>query len=293
MSVLRVYYSERYAPDDSPHLSRLAATAKSLTSIPGIEFKDPGLLDQSSLDGFHCPRYLSSFLSGTEPLASTQGIPWSPAVRDSALAMLAGQLHGAQHAMDFGIAMNLARGFHHAVFERGSGYCALNGLAFIAHRFPDKKVFVLDCDEHGGNGTEEYTRRLPNLVNFSIFGTRFGCYGDKASTAMQVRVGRQGFQAYHAALDQARQAIISEQPDIILYQAGADSHRDDPKNQSGLGTTEMYRRDKFIFALARELRIPILFVVAGGYQSADKVARLNTNTVRACLEIFQNGHRHC
>lgn len=288
MNPLRVYYSALYSPSDSPHLERLATTAEALRSIEGIEFKDPGVLKPQSLNGFHCPGYVSAFLNGIEPLASSQGIPWTWAVRNSALAMLAGQVQGAEYALNCGVAMNLARGFHHAVFERGSGYCPLNGLAFIAHQFKNKKVFVLDCDEHGGNGTEEYTSRLSNLVNFSIFGTRFGCFGNNASTAVQVSVSRQGFQAYRAALELARQSIAAEQPDIILYQAGADSHHHDPKSKTGLSTSEMYQRDRFVFSLARELDIPILFVVAGGYQNAEAVAKLNANTVMACLEVFNS-----
>lgn len=44
------------------------------------------------LRGLHDAGYLAAFLHGVEPLASSQGIPWTPAVRDATLAMLGGQL---------------------------------------------------------------------------------------------------------------------------------------------------------------------------------------------------------
>lgn len=190
------------------------------------------------------------------------------------------------HALQVGIAMNLARGFHHAVRQRGLGFCALNGLALVAHCFPDNRIFVLDCDEHGGNGTEEFAAEMNNLFTFSVFGTRFGCRGGVRSWAVQVNTARQGFAEYAAALERARDIIARENIDIILYQAGADCHWQDPKGQVGLTTRQLYQRHLAAFRIACELRIPVLFNVAGGYQQPATVARLNANTVRAACEVF-------
>ncbi len=59
----------------------------------------------------------------------------------------------AEMALQKGIAANVAQGFHHAVYEYGGSFCTFNGLAFVAQQNPNKKIFVLDCDQHGGNGT--------------------------------------------------------------------------------------------------------------------------------------------
>lgn len=240
------------------------------------------------LSRLHAPAYVDAFLQGIEPLASSQGIRWSEAVRDATLAMLSGQLAGARHALTHGIAMNLARGFHHAVRERGSGFCAINGLALVALAMPDKRIFVIDCDEHGGNGTEEFAANLPNLYTASVFGTRFGCLGGVRSWAYQVSVRKRGFAEYMFALGEVRALIETYQPDLILYQAGADCHRNDPKSLAGLSTSNLFNRDLIVFNMAHSLRIPLLFVVAGGYQDAPKVGRLNVNTVRAARYIYRD-----
>ena len=65
-------------------------------------------------------------------------------------------------------------GFHHAHPDTGGGFCVFNGLALVAHARPTLKVAVLDCDEHGGDGTEAFAKRLINLHTFSVFGSRFG-----------------------------------------------------------------------------------------------------------------------
>ncbi len=284
---IRAYYSPAYAPPEEPTLARLSVAAARLNELGLVEFKVPERFDVARLNGLHSEAYVGAFLNGEEPLASSQGIAWSPAVRDAALAMLGGQLDGVAHALEHGIAMNLARGFHHAVRERGSGFCPLNGLALIAHGLPDRRIFVLDCDEHGGNGTEEFAAELPNLFNVSIFGTPFGCRGGKRSWPFQVRVKEQGFNdGYMAALKAAEHLILTHRPDLIVYQAGTDCHHADPKSRVGLSTRDLFRRDLFVFRMARTLQIPLLFVVAGGYQQAGQIARLNVNTVYAAHRAF-------
>lgn len=287
MSRVTAFYEPAYAPGHSPLLARLGVGAALLDRLGLVDLVAPPPLPAEALSGLHAPDYLDAFLQGREPMASSQGIAWAPAVRDATLAMLAGQLAGARHALRHGIAMNLARGFHHAVYERGSGYCALNGLALVAHRFPDKRVFVIDCDEHGGNGTEEFAARMPNLFTASIFGTRFGCYGGVRSWAYKVNVARRGFAEYLFVLGQVRALLAEVRPDLVIYQAGADCHRDDPKSQAGLSTAELFFRDLAVFAMVRDLGIPVLFVLAGGYQKAEKVARLNANTVRAARRVYR------
>jgi acetoin utilization deacetylase AcuC-like enzyme len=280
------WFREDYAPGDVPLLARLATTAGKLDRLGLVELRQSPPATPEMLAGLHDARYLHAFLHGEEPLASRQGIPWSPAVRDATLAMLGGQLAATDAALRDGIAMNIARGFHHAVPESGSGYCPLNGLALVAHAHPDRRVMVIDCDEHGGNGTEEFAARLPNLFNVSIFGTRFGCRGGERSWAYQVRVREDGFERYLDALRAAEALVDTHRPDLLLYQAGADCHEDDPKSLVGLSTRQLFERDVAVFRIAHARGIPLVFVVAGGYQHADRVARLNANTVRAARQVW-------
>lgn len=78
----------------------------------------------------------------------------------------------------------------------------------------------------------------------------------------------------------------SHRPDLLLYQAGADGHVDDPRSLVGLSTRQWFERDLTVFRIARSRGIPLVFVVAGGYQDAERVARLNANTVRAARRVW-------
>ncbi|GMV28624.1 MAG: hypothetical protein AMXMBFR59_07490 [Rhodanobacteraceae bacterium] len=289
MKGIRVFFAPAYCPPSHPALHRLGLAAQLLVRRRLGHLSAPASLDRESLHGLHCERYLDAFFAGHEPLASSQGVPWSAALRDATLSMLGGQLEGARHALDTGIAMNMARGFHHAVYERGSGFCALNGIALVAHAMPDKRIVVLDCDEHGGNGTAEYAARLENLHAISIFGTRFGCYGGLRSHTFPVRVRDHGFGHYLDALRQSMEITADLRPDLLIYQAGVDCHSADPKSQVGLSTREVFQRDLFVFKAARAMGTPILFLVGGGYQSARRIAQLNVNTVAAAHAAFRPG----
>lgn len=283
---IRTSFSPAYAVADVSSLARLGVAADELARQGLVELHAPPPLDPALLRGLHDETYLHAFLHGREPLASSQGIRWSPALRDATLAMLSGQLDAARHALAHGVAMNLARGFHHAVYERGAGFCPLNGLALVAHALPGKRIFVVDCDEHGGNGTEEYAARLPNLFNASVFGTRFGCIGHERSWPFEVRVSRDGFAAYARALTEIGALLERHRPDLVLYQAGTDCHVGDPKSRARLSTRRLLDRDLRVFRMLRRLGLPVVVVVAGGYQNADAIAALNVQTVRAAIHVF-------
>ena len=290
MTRLRVFYSAAYSAPDIPSLARLAVAAREIGRSEAAVFHAPVPLDPALLQGLHDERYLAAFLNGREPLASSQGLPWSPQLRDATLAMLGGQLEAAQHALQHGVAMNLARGFHHAVFERGSGFCPVNGLAMIAHLMPDKRIFVVDCDEHGGNGTEDFASRYTNLFNASIFGTRFGCIGHVRSWPFEVRVRRDGYTAYACALRHVERLLETARPDLVLYQAGTDCHVDDPKSQAQLSSRRMLDRDLRVFRMLERIGLPVAINVAGGYQSAEAIAALNRQTVAAACHVFLRPH---
>ncbi len=283
MSRLAGFYSPRYAVPGVTPYARLADAAERLHRLGLVDFREPAPIDPARLTGLHDAAYLDAFLRGSEPLASSQGLPWSAAVRDATLCMLGGQLEAVEHALAHGLAFNLARGFHHAVPQRGSGNCALNGFALIAHLRPGLRVMVVDCDEHGGNGTEEFSARLENLYCASIFGTRFGCIGGPRSWNFHIRPDRDAAAQYREALDEVERLLRRLRPDLVLYQAGTDCHRDDPKNSVGLSTRELFRRDLRVFAMARELSLPVAFCVGGGYQAPSRIAGLNANSVRAAL----------
>ncbi len=277
---INVVYSPGYQVPGLAHFHRLALTCEIAQQRNLVRVHNPEPLALVHLRALHDLSYVDAMLLGQMPLAGSSYLPWSQGLLDACLLMLGGQLRAAQLAFAHGASINLACGFHHALPDRGGGFCVFNGLALIALLYPDLRVAVLDCDEHGGDGTEAFCARLPNLSAISIFGSRFGVRGGLRSRALEVpRFPHGSDHEFLETLDQALAHLIDERPHIVLYQASADSHVDDSKSTLRLSTNTLAERDRRVFRTFRQLGIPVLVTLAGGYQSPERTAALYLQTI--------------
>ncbi len=214
----------------------------------------------------HHPTYVQAVLTGGQGATSAFGV-WSEAIRDGVLAMHAGQLHGAALAFAGApVVGNLAQGFHHARPHVGNGFCTFNGLALIAEAYSERAIGVLDVDEHEGDGTSVFAMGMPNLFNATIFGTRMDGPLHERVRAVDFNGKVPSTKAYLAQVKQACLWLAERRPDLVLYNAGMDCHRDDPLATLKLTTETIRQRDRFAFRFWRERQTPVLFCLAGGYQ---------------------------
>lgn len=276
-------YDTAYLADDLPHFRRLGQTWALAVGLGLARGHAPDPLPDGLLEQLHDPLYVDAVRRGIAPLCNSAYLPWSPALVRACEAMLGGQLSAARIARRSGLCVNLACGFHHAHPQRGGGYCVFNGLALVALAHPELKVAVLDCDEHGGDGTEAYCALLPNLRAISVFGTRFGITGGERSLALRVPRDASGAAepaGYLEVLDEALGRLLDDPPDLVLYQASADTHSADPRASLKLSTATLARRDQCVFATLRAAAIPVVVTLAGGYQAPGDVAALYLQTLR-------------
>ena len=285
--MLKTCYSTQYfAPTHSRSMEKLVPIAQVLSKKALAELIEPQPINSHLLRDLHNPKLVDAFLVGEKPLATLQGFKWSEQLRDAVLAIHGGQLLAAEIAFKEGIAANVAQGFHHASYDYGSGYCTFNGLALIAQQYPHKRIFVLDCDQHGGNGTADFAERLPNLFNFTIYGLRFGHVDNERSIGRMIARDTGSFVQYQHALYEAFSQIINWQTDLIIYQAGVDCHQHDPFGSQWFDTSCLYQRDKLVFEFAKRMKIPLFFVLAGGYQELSQLVDLHVNTFVAAKQVY-------
>jgi acetoin utilization deacetylase AcuC-like enzyme len=225
----------------------------------------------------HC----DSFVDGILDLQLENGFGNIDSEVAASLPWTTGSLLGAaRHAIQTReVTCSPTSGFHHAGYERAGGFCTFNGLMVVALKLRRegalRRVAILDCDVHYGDGTADIIRRL-NLdwVEHHSMGRTFRERTDAGIQAIKF------FHWLEKALSSARSA------DLVLYQAGADPHVDDP--MGGILTTEeMVRRDAMVFA-ALDGR-PVVWNLAGGYQVDSRggispVLRLHRNTLQAAVQ---------
>lgn len=170
-------------------------------------------------------------------------------------------------------------GFHHANFSTAQGFCTFNGLIIAARKLLAtgvKKIGILDCDCHYGNGTDDLIEKfkLQSSVQHYTFGFEDNMKpywdGDERAEAWLARFP----------------AIVESFADceIVLYQAGADPHVDDPLG--GALTSEQIReRDRIVFQTLKNLKVPAVWNLAGGYQHPmEKVLALHDATLEECIK---------
>ena len=287
--MLQVCYSPQYfAPTHTNSMEKLTAVANALKPSGCFQFHEPELIDLDILKSLHDPVYVDAFDTGKpEKLATFQGFKtWNTHLRDAIYRINAGQIKAAELAWQHQISANIAQGFHHAHYQFGLAFCTFNGLALIAQQFPDKKIFILDCDQHGGDGTAEFTLRLDNLFNFSIFALTSGCRSYERAIIRQIHKQHGNFAQYRAAIAEAFAMAIDWQADLIVYQAGMDCHQHDPCGSPWLSTEYIQQRDAMVFQLAKHHQIPLMFVLAGGYQALPALVGLHAETLKIAYEIY-------
>jgi acetoin utilization deacetylase AcuC-like enzyme len=99
-------------------------------------------------------------------------LPLTADIRTSYLAGTGGTILACQKAIDTKIAVNIGGGFHHAFPDHAEGFCYTNDIAIAVRRLQRdnniKKVFIVDCDLHQGNGTAYIFRNDDDVFTFSI-----------------------------------------------------------------------------------------------------------------------------
>ena len=194
------------------------------------------------LDGTHCNGFNNKDVDVARSLPYTTG------------SMLAAACYALEHNT---IACSPTSGFHHAGPASPLGFCTFNGLMVTAMVLKKLRlvdcVAILDCDAHYGNGTDEIIRDLG--VDWIIHRTQGEHFYNRETTLKR---------AYEDWLD----AAINDcaQADIVLYQAGADPHIDDPYGGM-LTTQQLIARDEAVFS--RLGHMPLAWNLAGGYQTVD------------------------
>lgn len=219
------------------------------------------------------------------------GFPWSIALVQRSQASVQGTIEAARYALHDGVASNLAGGTHHAFPDHGEGYCVLNDIA-IATRVLQRdgfvrRVAIIDCDVHQGNGTAAIFDGDADVFTFSMHGEKnFPLRKERSTIDVNLPDGIDD-EAYLQLLSQYVPAILQEfQPDFVFYQAGVDPHECDRLGKLKLTHEGLRVRDEFVIGKCRKAGIPIVTTMGGGYgKDINDTVEGHCNTVRTALRF--------
>lgn len=177
-------------------------------------------------------------------------------------------------------AASFAGGLHHAMPAAASGFCVYNDLAVAIDRATDVhglRVAYLDLDAHHGDGVQAAFYTRPDVLTVSLHetgrtlfpGTGFtGELGSGAGLGANVNVPLEPYtedEGFALAFEAVVPKVLRDfAPDLIVLQAGADMHRDDPLAHLSLGLRGLARSYRRVAELADEVCEGRLVTTGGG-----------------------------
>ncbi|HEY3382723.1 MAG TPA: histone deacetylase [Vicinamibacterales bacterium] len=190
------------------------------------------------------------------------------------------------------LGLHLGGGFHHACEDHGEGFCLINDVAVAIQILRRdgliRRAAVIDCDVHHGNGTAFIFAGDRSVFTFSI-DQEHNYPQFKPHSSLDIHLPDYADdETYLRQLSGALPRVFSSGPDIAFYLAGADPFEDDMLGGLGLTKEGLRRRDALVMNAAKELDVPLVVTLAGGYARnlADTVD-IHAGTVEEALKIFE------
>jgi acetoin utilization deacetylase AcuC-like enzyme len=254
----------------------------------------PGPATEEELRRVHTADYVSRFVAGelTPREQRRLGFPWTPALCRRALYATGGTLLAARRALTDGIAANLAGGSHHAFCGHGEGYCALHDMAVairaLREEGPARRVAIVDCDVHQGNGSAAILGDDPLVFTFSIHcQSNYPLEKVPGSRDVGLPAGVED-EAYLARLEEELDALWRDFcPQMVLFQAGIDPLAGDRLGRLCLTQDGLRRRDATVLRRCLATGTPVLILLGGGYSATvEETADAHADTIRGARALL-------
>jgi acetoin utilization deacetylase AcuC-like enzyme len=250
-------------------IEKIGLLADKWSSIHQIKINNYPLITKESLYEIHNSKFVDDIFNGT--IANGFGTT-DPMIAEMEIYQVSSFLSASRDALINQVSCSPTAGFHHATYNYAGKFCVFNGLIYAAHVLKKEgrvnKVGILDLDFHYGDGTDDIISKL-NIDYINHWGFSKNWVSNSTLFFIELQKGLESM----------------KNCDIILYQAGMDMFKDDPRG--GLLTeSELRLRDKMVFEWAKKNNIPIVWCLAGGYTEINKLVDLHHMTMEECLKVY-------
>ncbi|WP_193214756.1 histone deacetylase family protein [Luteolibacter marinus] len=297
---MRCFYSQDFElklPSGHPFPMEKFRISKDMLLDGGIlkpeEIIEVKVADGHLLKSVHETDYIDRIYSGLlDRKEQIQlGLPLSPQLYTRSATEVEATRQTCHAALTEGVAVCLAGGTHHAFREHGEGYCVFNDVAVairdLQAKQPGIKVMVVDTDAHQGNGTAAILGGDPRVFTYSIhvgknYPTRKVASSLDVETVRYVEGEMYLKQLFHTLAG----ALDSFAPDLVIWIAGADNHRNDRFGQMHLSVKDLQRRDDVLLRAFIRNHVPVAVLYGGGYnRQAEFTAKIHRNTVATAKKL--------
>lgn len=263
-------------------------------SCTEANFFKPTMPEEAAILAVHDENYFRALedLSLDKQAWRKIGFPLSEVLVKREQIIVDGTIKASEFALQYGIAMNIAGGTHHAFTNRGEAFCLLNDQAIAARYLQKKrlaeKILIVDLDVHQGNGTAEIFEGDPSVFTFSMHGKNNYPFKKELSNLDIELPDGTGDIEYLDILKSTLTSLINDQtPDFIFYLSGVDILSTDKLGKLGCSVAGCKERDRFVLQTCKDHQIPVGVSMGGGYSPDIKtIIEAHANTYRMAQEIY-------
>jgi acetoin utilization deacetylase AcuC-like enzyme len=297
---MQLYYHPLYSDLILPERHRfpiqkyqLLKTEIENLGVSAIHFQEPKKATKSQLALCHNQRYIDDFLNGglSDKAIKKMGFPYSQQLVERTLLSIGGSIQAAEAAFSHDLTFNLSGGYHHAYSDFGSGFCIFNDLAIAAAHLINTEqadtVLIFDCDVHQGDGTAQITQNHNQIITCSIYCEQNFPRNKQESTYDFALPAKTADDEYLATLKQALDFCVRiHNPDIILYNAGADIYTKDELGLFNISLNGVYERDLFVLNFCKQHQTPLMCALGGGYQrNLSSLINVHKQLFKAAIDL--------
>ncbi|MEL7333601.1 MAG: histone deacetylase [Cyanobacteria bacterium J06560_2] len=262
--------------------------------ITESQIYQPGAPPAEWLALVHDANYVQAYCNGTLDSKAQRriGLPWSEGLVQRTCTAVGGTILTAKLALQYGVACNTAGGTHHAFPSYGSGFCIFNDLAIALKVLQSQNLIrtalIVDLDVHQGDGSAFIFQNDPSVFTFSMHcGVNFP--GRKQQSDLDIPLDENvGDAAYLDLLKSYLPALLRQvQPDLVMYDAGVDVHKDDRLGKLALTDDGVFERDRTVLQTCKTAGHPVACVIGGGYgDNMDDLIYRHSLLHRAAKTVF-------
>jgi acetoin utilization deacetylase AcuC-like enzyme len=248
----------------------------------------PGPMSDEDLLLTHTLAYWQKLLSQTLSPQEIRknGFPMSEALIFREICINQGTVDAVSYAQQYGIAMNIAGGTHHAYADRGEGFCIMNDFACAAnlmlHAGKAHRILIVDLDVHQGNGTAAIFQNEPRVFTFSMHGaSNYPMHKEKSDLDIPLPDGTEDGSFLRLLETHLPQLIDVHRPDLIFYLSGVDVLATDKLGRLSLSREGCKQRDAYVLDTCMRHGIPVVVAMGGGYSTDLRdIVEAHCNTFR-------------
>ena len=181
----------------------------------------------------------------------------------------------------------------HAFKDRAEGFCLLNDAAIAARVLQvealARKILIIDCDIHQGNGTAAIFTEDSTVFTFSIHGEKnFPLRKEKSDLDIALQDNTNDDEYLEALISGLSLAFVGSKADIVIYISGADGFEGDELGRLSLSKDVLAERDQIVLNQCFSAGLPVSIVMAGGYaKDINDTVDIHLQTIKSAVDFFQ------